>query len=128
MVGRLIGVVARLENGTGCGGLRLPPFLVGSGEKCLEACPGLDVRWLALPEIAVVVEEPGLEHELKGNSDDLGRGVGRVSGGGGVNRIFDLINQGSERLVAVVGSSESLVIFLHCGGGNVRVCSVEMIQ
>ena len=128
MVGRLIDVVARLENGTGCGGLRLLLFLVGSGKKFLEACPGLDVLWLVSPEIAVVVEEPGLEHELKGNSDNLGRGVGSVSGGGVVNRIFDLINQGFERLVAVVGRSDLLVIFLHCGGGNVRVCSVEMIQ
>ena len=53
---------------------------MGSGEKFLEVYPGLDVRWLASPELAVVVEEPGLEHKLKRNSDDLGRGVGRVSG------------------------------------------------
>ena len=128
MVGRLIGVVARLENGTGCGGLRLLLFLVGSGKKFLEACPGLEVLWLVSPEISVVVEEPGLEHELKGNSKDLGRGVGSVSGGGIVNRIFGLINQGFEGLISVVGRSYSLVIFLHCGGGNVSVCSVEMIQ
>ena len=128
MVGRLIGVVGRLENDTGCGGLRLPPFLVGSGKKFLEACPGLDVRWLASPELAVAVEEPGLEHELKGNFDNLGRGVGRVSGGGVVNRIFDLINQGFERLISFLGRSESLVIFLQSGGENVSVCSVDMIQ
>ena len=128
MVGRLIGVVARLENGTGCGRLRLPPFLVGSGKIFIEVCPGLDVLWLELPELAVVVEETGLEHDLKSNSDDLGRGVGRVFGGGVVNRIFDLINQGFERMISVVGRSESLVIVLYCGGGNVIVCSVDMIQ
>ena len=49
MVGRLIGVVSRLENGAGCGRLQLTPFLVGRGEKFLEVGPGLDVRWLALP-------------------------------------------------------------------------------
>ena len=49
VVGQLIGVVARLENGTGCGRLRLTPFLVGRGEKFLEVGPGLDVRWLASP-------------------------------------------------------------------------------
>ena len=49
VVGHLIGVVARLENGAGCGCLRLTPFLVGCGEKFLEVGPGLDVRWLALP-------------------------------------------------------------------------------
>ena len=87
-------MVSRLENGTGCGGLRLPPFLVGSGETFLEACKCLDIRCLASPELAVVVEEPGLEHDLKGNSYDLGRVVGRVSGGGVVNLIFDLIDQG----------------------------------
>ena len=105
MVGRLIGVVARLENGTGCGGLRLLLFLVGSGKKFLEACPGLEVLWLVSPEISVVVEEPGLEHELKGNSDNLGRGVGHVPGGGVVNRISDLIDQGFKLLINVVGSS-----------------------
>ena len=112
MVVQLIGVVAWLENSTGCGCLRLPPFLVGSGEKFLEVCPGLDIRWLTLPELSVVVEETGLEHELKSNSDDLGWGVGCISGGGVVNLIFDLIDQGFERLIAVVGSLESLVIFL----------------
>ena len=49
MVGQLMGVVARLENGSGCGRQRLTPFLVGLGEKFLEAGPGIDVRWLASP-------------------------------------------------------------------------------
>ena len=87
-------------------------ILVGHWRKFLESCPGLDVCWLALPELAVVVEETGLEHELKSNPNNLGQGVGRVSGGGVVNRIFDLVNQGFERLIAVVGSLESLGIFL----------------
>ena len=94
MVGRLIGVVGRLENGTSCGCLRLPPFLVGGGEKFLEVGPGLEALWLASPELAVVVKETVLEHELKSNSNDLGRGVGRVS----------------------------------CGGVNVSVCRLEMVQ
>ena len=67
---------------------------------------------MALPGLAVVIEETGLEHELKTNSDDLVRGVGHVSGGGVVNRIFDLINQVFERLISIVGISESLVIVL----------------
>ena len=112
MVSRLIGVVARLENGTGCGCLQLPPFLVGSGKKFLEVCAGLDVRLLASPELAVVVEETGLEHEMKYNSEDLHRCVRRDSGGGVFNRIFDLTNQGFERMIVVVGSLESLVILL----------------
>ena len=49
VVGRLIGVVARLENGAGFGRLRLTPFLVVCGKKFLEVGPGLDVRWLASP-------------------------------------------------------------------------------
>ena len=49
VVGRLIGVIARLENGAGCRGLLLTPFLVGRGEKFLEAGPVLNVRWLAFP-------------------------------------------------------------------------------
>ena len=79
MVGRQTGVVARLENSTDCGCLQLLTFLVGSGKTFLEVCPGLDVRWLASPELSVIVKETGLEHKLKSNSDDLGRGVGRVS-------------------------------------------------
>ena len=49
VVGRLIGVVARPENGAGCGRLQLTPFLVGRGKKFIEVGPGLDVRWLASP-------------------------------------------------------------------------------
>ena len=86
--------------------------MVGSCEKFLEACPGLDVSWLAPPELAVVIGEPGLEHEPEGNSDNLGRGVGRISGGGIVHRIFDLVDQGFEWLIAVVGSPESFVIVM----------------
>ena len=120
-------MVARLENGAGCGCLQLPPFLVGSGETFLEVCPGIDVRWLASPYLSVVVKETGLEHELKGNYDDLGRGVGRVSYGGVVNRIFNLIDQGFERLIAAVGSTESIVIVFERGGGNVSVCRIDMV-
>ena len=76
----LIVVIGRLESRTGRGGLRLPPFLVGSCKEFLEACPGLAVSWLAPPEFAVVIEDPGLEQELESNCDDLGRGVGRISG------------------------------------------------
>ena len=68
-----------------------------------------------------------MEHELEGNSDDLGWGVGRVSCEGIVNRIFDLIDQGFERLIAVVGSTESFVIVLKCGGGNVIVYRINMV-
>ena len=89
-----------------------PAILGGQWRKFLEACPGLGVRWLASPELAVFIEEPGLEHKLKINSNHLGRGVWRVSGGGIVNRIFDLIDQGFERLIAVVGSLGSLLIVL----------------
>ena len=85
---------------------------MGSGETFLEVGPGLDVRWMASPELAVIFEDPSLEHDLKSNSDDLGRGVGRVSCGGVVHRIFDLIDQGFEHLIAVVGSLEFLVIVL----------------
>ena len=103
-------------------------ILGGQLQKILEACPGLDVSWFAPPELAVVMEEPSLEHELEGNSDDLGRGVERVSGGGVFHRIFELTDQGFERLIAVVGSPESLVIVLQSGGGNVGVYSVYMVE
>ena len=44
VVGQLIGVVARLENGSGCGRLQLTPFFLSCGERFLEVGPGLDVR------------------------------------------------------------------------------------
>ena len=69
-----------------------------------------------------------LEHELKSNYKDLGQGVDRVSCGGVVNRIFDLIDQGFERLISVVRSAESLVIVLERGGGNVILCRIKMVQ
>ena len=75
----------------------------------------------------MVVKETSLEHELKGNSDNLVRGVGRVSCRGVVNRIFELIDQGFERLIAVIGITESLLIVLECGGGNVSVCRIKMV-
>ena len=49
VVGRLIGVVAQLENGAGCVRRRLTPFLVGNGKTLLEVGPGIDVHWLAPP-------------------------------------------------------------------------------
>ena len=85
---------------------------MGSGEKFLEVGPGLDVRWLASPELEVIFKHIGLEHELKSNSDNLGRGVERVSCGGVVKCIFDLIDQGFEQRISVVGSLESLVVVL----------------
>ena len=96
VIGRLIGVIGRLEDGTGCGGLQLMLLFVGSCEEFLEACPDLVVTWMTPPYFVVVIEEPGLEQELVGNCDDLGRGIGRVSGGGVVHRIFNLINKGFE--------------------------------
>ena len=77
---------------------------------------------------SVVIEDTSLKHELKGNSDNLGRSIRRVSGGGVDNRIFDLIDQVFEHLIAVAGSSESLIIVLQRGGGNVSICIIEMIQ
>ena len=112
VIGCLMGVIGRLEDGTGSGGLQLPPLLVGSCKEFLEACPGLVVSWLAPPEFAVVIEESGLEQELESHYDNLGRGVGRVSGGGVVHRIFDLIDEGFERLIAVVRIPESRAVVL----------------
>ena len=69
-----------------------------------------------------------MKHKLERDSDDLGWGVGRVPCGGVVNRIFDLNNQGLERLIAVVGSTYPLAVVLESGGGNVSVGSIEMIK
>ena len=100
------------------------PFLVGSCKKILEAYLGLVVSRLAPPEFSVIIEESGLKKELESNYNDLGRGVGRVSGGGVVNLIFDLTNESFERLIAVIGSLELLFIVLQIRGGNVGVCIV----
>ena len=123
----LILMVGRLEDGTGRGGLRLPPLLVGSCKKFLEACPGLVVSCLAPPAFAVVIEEPGLEQDLESNCDDLGRGIGHVFGRGVVHRIFDLIDKGFEILIDVVGSQESRVVVLRSGGGNVCIDGIQMV-
>ena len=83
---------------------------MGRGEKILEAGPCLDVRWLASPYLSVVVKNSSLKHELESDSDDLGWGVWRFPCGSVVNSIFDLIDQGLKRLIAVVGSTEPLVV------------------
>ena len=117
-------MIGRLEDGTGRGDLRRPPFLVGSCEKFPEACPGLLVSRLVPPDFAFFIEESGLEQELESNYDDLGRGVGRVFGRGRVHRIFDRIDEGFERLIAVVGSLELCVVVLKGVGGNVCIGGV----
>ena len=121
-------MIGRLEDGTGRGGLRLLPFLVSSCEEFLEACSGLVVKSLAPPEFAVVIEESGLEQELERNCNDLGRGVGHVSGEGVVHHIFDLIDEGFERLIAVVWIPESCVVVLQGRGRNVCVGGVQMVK
>ena len=112
MIGLLIGVIGQLEDGTGHCGLQLQPLLVGSCKEFLEACPGRVISWMAPPEFVVVIEEPGMEQELERNCDDLGRGLGCVSSGGVVYRIFDQIDKVFERLIAVVGTPESRVVVL----------------
>ena len=57
----------------------IPAILGGQWRKLLEVGPGLDVRWMASQELAVVVKETGLEHKLKSNYDNLGQDVGCVS-------------------------------------------------
>ena len=121
-------MISHLEDGTSCGGLRLLPFLVGSCKELLEACTGLFVVLLAPPEFAVVIEYSSLEQELEINCDKLVRGVGRVSGGGAVRRIFDLNDGGFERLIARVGSPELCVVFLQGGGGNFCSCGIYMVK
>ena len=105
-------MIRGLEDGTGRGGLRLPPFLVGGCKEFLEACPGLVLIWMAPTEFAVAIEESGLEQDLEGNYDDLVRDVGCVSSGGSVHRIFDLIDKGFKRFIAVIGSPEFRVVVL----------------
>ena len=119
-------MIGQLEDGTGRGGLLLTPFLLGSCEKFLEACPGLVVSWLAPTEFAVVIEETGLVQVLESNFDDLVRGVWSFSGGGVVDHFFDLINKGIERLIAVIGSPESRVVFLQIRGVNVCIGGIKL--
>ena len=69
------------------------------------------LEWMAVQSAVNVLLVAG-RAATEERSNDLGRGVGRVSGRGVVNCIFELIDQGFERLIAVVGSLESLVIIL----------------
>ena len=75
----------------------------------------------------MVVKKTSLEHELESDSNDLGWGVGCVSCRGVINRIFDLTDKGLERLIAVVGSTETLVVVLESGGGNISIGGIGMI-
>ena len=69
-----------------------------------------------------------MKHELESDSDDLGWGVWCFPCGSVVNSIFYLIDQGLERLIDVVGSTEPLVVVLESGGGNVGVGRINMVK
>ena len=76
---------------------------MGSCEELVEACSSLVVSSLAPQEFSVVIEKSDLEQDLERNFDDMGKGVGCVSGGGVVHRIFDLIDESFKSLIALVG-------------------------
>ena len=80
------------------------------------------------PEFVVFIEEAGLEQELRSNCNVLVRGVGHVSVGGAVNRIFDLIDKVFEKLIVVVGSPESRVVVLQSKGVNFCIGGIQVVK
>ena len=97
---------------------------MGQGEVCLEICPILVGVVLALPGFATVQEHAGCEEELKGGGDDLGGGLGSISGGGIVEGVFDLVEEAFDRLIGIVGSLEGGIVVLEVGCGNTSLFGV----
>ena len=98
------------------------------GEVCLEIGPSLVGVVLVLPGFAIVQEHAGCEEELKGGGDNLGRGIGSISGGGIVEGVFDLVEEAFDRLIRIVGGLEGGVVFLEVGCGDASILGVYMIN
>ena len=97
---------------------------MGQGEVCLEIVPSLFGVVLALPGFSIVQEHAGCEEDLKGGSDNLGRGIGSISGGGIVEGVFDLVEEAFDRLIGIVGGLEGDVVVLEISCGDASVLGV----
>jgi hypothetical protein len=59
-------------------------------------------------------------------SDDLGRSIGNISGGGKIDGVFVLVKECFDGLRGIIGFLHELVVLNEAGGVDVPICCVEM--
>ncbi len=118
--------VSMEAHGTRSSYLGFSVLLVGSGKVNLELWPGFVGFRLPLPVAAIVRKDGSLEEDLICNREDLGRGVWCVAGGGVVDGIFYLSEEGFDGQVDVVSRFHMGIVGLHIGGCDVGVGLIQM--
>ena len=88
----------------------------------------LSASGFLLPGFAIVQEHAGCEEELKGVGDNLGGGIGSISGGDIVKGVSDLAKEAFDRLIGIVDGLEVNVIILEVGCGDASVFGIYMIK
>ena len=101
---------------------------MGQGEVRLEIGPSLVNVGIALPGFAIVQENYGCKEELKGGGDNLGGGIGVISGGGIVEGVFDLVEKDFYWLIRIVGGLEIYVVVIEVGCQDASVIRINMLK
>lgn len=101
---------------------------MGKREGAFEFSPVFVVGRLAFPELAVIMEEAGLEDELEHHGCDLRGSEGTVGGSGEVDSIFDLIKEKFNGLIGIKVGLHLSVICKEVGGADVGVGCIEVIK
>ena len=67
-------------------------------------------------------------NELEVDADDLFEAVRSVAGGGVVDAIFDMVENGFDQLVDIIRGAKNSFVFLKIRGGDVGVGGLQVIQ
>ena len=122
------GIVGRILDRALGSLLQLAQFLMGNGEICFKMRPGI-IGWVAAaPYFAVFGKHAGFEDEVVARGDHLLCRIRIVGGGRDVYGDVDLLNEDPHRLIHVIISAHSLVIFLKITIRNLRVSKVKLRQ
>ena len=81
---------------------------------------------MAFPLATIVGEDAGLEYNLIGDGEDLGRGVGSTTGGGIVDGIFDLAEEGFNWKIDIIACFHGHAVGLDISCVDVSVGLVQM--
>lgn len=107
-----LGRIRRLVAGGGGGGFGLPKITMTKREIAFEICPGFVIVELSLPDFTVIQKKTSGEDELVGSGDDLFGRIGGVPGGREIDGVFNLIEEGFDGEVGVVGGFEGDIVIL----------------
>ena len=101
---------------------------MGQGEVRLEIGPSLVGVRFALTGFAIIQKYAGCEEDLRGGGNDLGGGMGSISGGGIVEGVFDLAKEAFDQLIGIVGGIERDIVVLEVGCRDASVIGINMLK